>query len=387
MTMLQRTIRLPRNRSFFLFGPRGTGKSTLLRQDARFAKALWIDLLSPEQEDQFARRPDTLSELLDARLPEAGWVVVDEVQKAPRLLDVVHREIERGRARFALTGSSARKLKAGGANLLAGRAAVCELHPLTFQELGDAFVLDDALRWGTLPGLSALTTEEERLGFLRAYALTYVKEEVWGEQLVRHLDPFRRFLEVAAQSNGKIINMNGIARDVGVDSKTVQAYFHVLEDTLVGFLLEPFHHSFRKRLSQKPKFYFFDTGVAHALQRTLTLPLLPQTTLYGDAFEHAVILEARRLHAYRPRDYRFAYLQTRDGAEIDLVVERPGAPLLALEIKSSAHVTPEMVAPLSRLVADLGIARGYCLSRDAAPRRLGNIDVLPWREGLLRFLG
>jgi predicted AAA+ superfamily ATPase len=385
--MVQRTVRLPLKQSFFLFGPRGTGKSTLLRHDPRFARALWLDLLSPAEEDRFARRPDTLSELLDAGLPEAGWVVVDEVQKVPRLLDVVHREIERGRVRFALTGSSARKLKAGGANLLAGRAAVCELHPLTFQELGTAFVLDDALRWGTLPGLCALTTEEERLAFLRAYALTYVKEEVWGEQLIRQLDPFRRFLEVAAQSNGKIINMNAIARDVGVDCKTVQAYFHVLEDTLVGFLLEPFHHSFRKRLSLKPKFYFFDTGVARALQRTLTLPLLPQTTLYGDAFEHAVILEARRLHAYRPRDFRFAYLRTRDGVEIDLVVERPGASLLALEIKSSAQVTPEMVAPLSRLVADLGLEHGYCLSRDPVPRRLGNVQVLPWRDGLLQFLG
>ncbi|MFA6568302.1 MAG: ATP-binding protein [Victivallales bacterium] len=387
MTIVKRMLKLPREQSFFLFGPRGTGKSTLLRQSDFLANAIWIDLLSQEEEDRFARHPDTLSEIAGAASPGTGWIVVDEIQKVPRLLDIVHREIERGHMKFALTGSSARKLKAGGANLLAGRAVICELSPFSFIETGDSFLLDDALRWGTLPGLFPLKTEEERLGFLRSYALTYLKEEIWGEQIVRKLDPFRRFLEVAAQSNGKIINMNSIARDVGIDNKTVASYFHILEDTLLGFFLEPYHCSFRKRLSLKPKFYFFDTGVSKALFRTLTLPLLPQTSLYGDAFEHFVILEARRLHAFRPRDYRFSYLMTKSGAEIDLIVERPGKPILAIEIKSSDNVSREMLSSFSLLVKDLGLKRGYCLSRDPYPRLLcGNIEVLPWREGLLRLI-
>lgn len=382
--MFPRTIRIPSQHSFFLFGPRGTGKSTLLRRHPRFRNAIWIDLLSADEEDVLARRPEALSERL-AAVRRGGWVVIDEIQKVPRLLDIVHREIEKGRFFFAMTGSSARKLKAGGANLLAGRAFVLDLHPLTFVEMGSSFDLDAALRWGTLPRVTALGSAGKKSAFLRAYAHTYLKEEIWGEQIVRNLDPFRRFLEVAAQSNGKIINASVMARDVGVDVKTVQSYFHILEDTLIGFLLEPFRHSFRKRLSMKPKFYFFDTGVARALQRTLTVPLLPQTSAFGEAFEHLVILEAGRLHAYRPRDYRFSYLMTKDGAEIDLIVERPGREILAIEIKSSDNVTPEMLGQFRKLVNDLGLSAGYCLSRDKLARKIGNIEVLPWQTGLRRF--
>ncbi len=384
--MFPRSIKIPAQHSFFLFGPRGTGKSTLLKRHPGLRTAIWIDLLSADEEDTFARRPEVLSERLSAvRRGGERWVVVDEIQKVPRLLDIIHREIENGRFHFAMTGSSARKLKAGGANLLAGRAFVLELHPLTFLEMGSSFDLDAALRWGTLPHVTALSSAEEKTAFLRAYAHTYLKEEVWGEQIVRNLDPFRRFLEVAAQSNGKIINNSAVARDVGVDVKTVQSYFHVLEDTLVGCILEPFRHSFRKRLSMKPKFYFFDTGVARALQRTLTVPLLPQTSAFGEAFEHFVIIEARRLHSYRPRDYRFSYLMTKDGAEIDLVVERPGKELLAIEIKSTNNVTPEMLGQFGRLVDDLGLSTGYCLSRDGLARKIGNIEILPWQTGLKRF--
>ncbi len=174
------------------------------------------------------------------------------------MLDTVHRLIENTTLKFALTGSSSRKLKAGGASLLAGRALVNSLFPLTHIEMGDVFDLDKVLRWGALPIVVNAKNDVEKSAILRTYGLTYLKEEIWGEQLIRKIDPFRRFLEVAAQNNGKIISYANIALDVGADEKTIKNYFSVLEDTLLGFHLEPFHHSFRKRLSQKPKFLFFD---------------------------------------------------------------------------------------------------------------------------------
>jgi predicted AAA+ superfamily ATPase len=167
----------------------------------------------------------------------------------------VHSKIESSETRFAMTGSSARKLKREGTNLLAGRAFVYNLFPLTHRELGDSFNLNSALMYGTLPGLLKFDSGEEKMAFLRAYALTYLKEEIWGEHIVRKLDPFRKFVEIAAQCNGELINFANIARDVGVDIKTVQSYFEILEDTLLGFMLEPYHRSVRKRQRQAPKFY------------------------------------------------------------------------------------------------------------------------------------
>ena len=365
-----------------LFGARGTGKSTLLRERFASGARLWIDLLDPEQEDRYARRPAELAEQLLALRPPPKWVVIDEVQKVPRLLDVVHAQIERGAAKFALTGSSARKLKRQETNLLAGRASVYHLFPFTAAELGPAFDLDTALRFGTLPGLQACATDADRSAFLRAYALTYLKEEVWGEHFVRRLDPFRRFLDIAAQVNGDIVNTTNIARDVGADVKTVQAYFQILEDTLVGFLLEPFATSVRKRQAHAPKFYFFDTGVTRALRRLLTIALRPGTYDYGRAFEHFVIVEALRRAAYRQNDYVFSYLRTKDGAEIDLVVERPGRPPALVEIKSSERVDARDTRVLEPFLRDMPGAEGFCFSRDPIPKQIGNVRALPWSDGL-----
>jgi predicted AAA+ superfamily ATPase len=315
-----------------------------------------------------------------AQPPE--WVVVDEVQKVPRLLDVVHAEIERGKVKFALTGSSARKLKREHTNLLAGRAFVYNLFPFTSIELGKAFDLNAALQFGTLPGLQDCATLEDRNDYLRAYALTYLKEEVWSEHLIRTLDPFRRFLEIAAQANGEIINYTNIARDVGVDVKTVQSYFQIMEDTLVGFLLEPFHGSVRKRQTQSPKFYLFDPGVKRALTRMLTVELRPGTYDYGRAFEHFVVVEAMRCSAYCKNDFAFSYLRTKDGAEVDLIVERPGKSPVLVEIKSNDHVDERDTRGLERFLVDMPGATGMCLSRDPVAKLIGNVRALPWQEGL-----
>ena len=331
--MRKRLLQLPKKHSFFLFGPRGTGKSTLLATDFADERCYWIDLLKPEEEDRFLMNPSMLSAIVKALPQDVTHIVIDEIQKVPRLLDVVHSLIERTDQKFLLTGSSARKLKRGAANLLAGRAFVYHLFPFSFIEQAGDFHLDMALRFGQLPIMEELETDQEKIKFLTAYANTYLKEEIVAEQVVRNLSPFRRFLEVAAQANGKIINYAKIALDTGASETTVKEYFMILEDTSLGFMLEPFHHSFRKRLSQKPKFYFFDNGVAHALARTLTIPLMPKTSAYGEAFEQFIINEIAKIVSYFNEQYRISYLQTKDGQKIDLIVERPGLLLLCIEIK------------------------------------------------------
>jgi uncharacterized protein len=380
--MFHRIIRLPERQSFFLFGARQTGKSTLLKERFSDFRVLRLDLLDPETEDALRRNPKELASRLDALPEPPTLVVLDEVQKIPRLLDVVHSRIEETGQRFALTGSSPRKLRRGASNLLAGRAVVHHLHPLTYREAGGAFDLGSALRWGTLPKVFSLD-DAERIAFLRSYALTYVKEEIAAEQIIRRLDPFRSFLEVAAQTNGKIVNYSSIAGDVGVDVKTAQSYFGILEDTLMGFLLPSFHESLRKRQAANPKFYFFDLGLKRALERTLDLPLEPRTYGFGDAFEHFVIAELRRLADYAGKDWRYSYLRTPQGAEIDLIVDRPGEPRIFLEVKSSEHVEESDAANLNRFAADSKRpVTAIIASRDPVAKRLGATLCLPWQRAL-----
>lgn len=383
--MIHRLINIL-NHSFFLFGPRGTGKTFFLKKRFSSQRTYWIDLLDPLTEDRYALRPGALRDEIIRQKEGLDWVVIDEVQKLPRLLDVAHQLIESHKVLFALTGSSARKLKRGAANLLAGRAFVYHLHPLTHREWGEAFDLESALQWGGLPKVTQLETKEEKHDFLKTYTHTYLKEEIWGEQVVRKLDPFRRFLEIAAQTNGEIVNYTNIARDVGADVKTVQSYFQILEDTWLGFFLEPYHRSIRKQQRQAPKFYLFDTGVKRALDGTLTQGLVPNTYGYGRAFEHFVILEIMRLNEYFKKDYRFSYLLTKDRAEIDLIVERPGLPAALVEIKSTDRADDRDTRAIEHFLPDFKKAEGFCLSRDPLPKKIGRVAVLPWDQGI-RELG
>lgn len=381
--MLSRLLKLPHHQHFFLFGARGTGKSTLLQQQFEEKNTVFINLLDPEQEAHFARQPNDLLALVKSLPQECTHVVIDEIQKLPKLLDVVHFLIEsKLPQRIILTRSSARKLRRGGANLLAGRAFVYALYPFSYLELGVRFKLEEALAYGNLPRLQELPTPEDKIKFLHSYANTYLKEEIWAEQFIKQLDPFRRFLEVAAQSNGKIINFSNIARDVGVSDHTVKDYFSILEDTLLGFFLEPFHHSFRKRLQRRPKFYFFDTGITRALSHSLRIPLQTQTYAYGEAFEHFIILECMKLASYYELDYRFSYLATKDDAEVDLVVERPGKKTLLIEIKSTTQVQPQHLKTLETLRKDMGDVEAACFSQDPFQKKYGDITVYPWHEGI-----
>lgn len=380
--MIKRLLAINKNSSFFLFGPRGTGKTFLLKSMFKPEEALYIDLLQPEEVEEFSLRPSQLSARLEKLPPRVNWVIIDEVQKVPKLLDVVHREIEQSRFKFALTGSSARKLKRGAANLLAGRAFVYKLFPLTSVELGKSFDLQDALEWGTLPKAVTVKSNDEKLLFLRAYAHNYLKEEIQVEQVVRKLDPFRRFLEIAAQTSGTIVNYSKIAEDVGASTVTVQSYFQILEDTLIGILLEPFHQSIRKRQRANPKFYLFDTGVEHAMSKTLSVALKPSTYAFGQVFENFVINEIFRLQNYFKPDYSLSYLRTKDDVEIDLIIERPGLPLALLEIKSSTNIRENNVRSLQRLALDMPKNEAFCLSRDEHPKRFGNVSAIPWQQGL-----
>lgn len=318
-----------------MFGPRGVGKSSLLKQMFSSETSIYLDLLKPQLKFEYLKNPERLEKLIQSLPAQIEWVIIDEIQKAPALLDIVHSSIESSPIKFALTWSSSRKLKRNSANLLGGRAFVINLHPFLYSELGKNFNLIEALNWGTLPKIFSLTSVQEKKSYLKSYVSTFVKEEIQEEQIVRKIEPFINFLEVSAQSDTKIINYSNIARDVGVETKTVQSYFQILEDTHIGFKLNPYHESLRKRQNQNPKFYFFDIGVSRALSRTINLPVAPSTFEYGNRFEQFFILQCLALNDYFDKDYKFSYLRTKDNFEIDLVVERPGEKTMCIEIKSS----------------------------------------------------
>ncbi len=379
--MVQRLCKLSKTNSFFLFGARGTGKSTLLKSVPFLKDSLYIDLLNPETEDSYALAPERLGRELEAK-ESSQWVIIDEVQKLPRLLDVVHSLIEKRKTKFALTGSSSRKLKSGGGNLLAGRAFLFSLFPFTSKELGEAFNLEEALAWGTLPKMSELSDTEDRARFLRTYTQVYLKEEILVEQLIRNLDPFRLFLPMAGQTNGHIVNYSNIAKETGVDHKTVQNYYQILADTYLGFFLEAYSRSVRKVQKQSPKFYFFDMGIKRAIEKRLTVPLQERTSEFGDAFESWFINECFRLNSYNELDYSFSYLRTKDDVEIDLIVERPGTSPALVEIKSSDSIDERHLRSLIHFAKDFPKADLICACRIPRPQKFDRVWALPWKDAL-----
>ena len=382
--MYKRLLNPLLSKSFFIFGSRSTGKSTLLHELFADKKTLWIDLLDDATFREYSNRPELLHERI-AGAAQVEWVVIDEVQKIPALLDTIHQIIFKKKQKFALTGSSARKLKRGGANLLAGRALVYHLYPLTFVEMADDFDLFETLQYGSLPEIVNASSREEAQETLRAYVNTYLREEILIEQLVRNVTPFRKFLEVAAQCNGQIINYAKIGRDCGVDGTAIERYFQILEDTHVGFTLQPFHLSVRKRQAQKPKFYFFDLGVRRFLEGLISFPAVEGNFQFGKMFEHFIILEIMRLAEYYKKDFRLSFLMTKENAEIDLIVERPGQTTLAIEIKSATLVDEVEIGKMQRLGNDLENSELVILSRETLPRQVQDVSILPWREGILRI--
>ncbi len=388
--MYKRLCTILESQSFFLFGPRGSGKTQLLRDRFEDKCLYWLDLLNERQAVRFSRNPAQLKDEILQNSPDShtkeGFVVIDEVQRVPGILNEVHRLIEdpkfSKKIKFALTGSSARKLKRGGANLLAGRALLNYLHPLTYRELSDDFDLSSALHWGTLPRVVTAKTDLEKEEILSSYFSIYLKEEIKEEQVVRKIDPFIRFLEVAAQVNGKLINCAKIGRECLVDEVAVKRYFQILEDTLLGFFLQPYHVSFRKRQSHQPKFYLFDLGVKRIIDNTIRVKLVPQTYAFGEAFEHFIILEFIRLNDYLRKRYRFSYFRSRDDSEIDLIIERPGQPLALVEIKSTQSPDKIEISRFARLAAEFKGAEAFILCRSESKKLVDGVQILPWQKGL-----
>ena len=377
--MVNRLLNISKSRSFFIFGARGVGKSTFLKSWSKRVSHTYLNLLDPIVEDDLRLHPENLTQIVKSKKSE--WIIIDEVQKLPRLLDLVHLHIVEEKQKFALSGSSARKLKRGQANLLAGRASVYQMYPFSSFEIGSNFELQQALEWGTLPEISHLENDTEKANFLKSYCLTYLKEEIASEQIVRKLDPFRSFLPIAAQMSGKVINFSKIAREVGVDTVTVQNYFQILEDTLLGFFLPAYHQSVRKRQLKAPKFYLFDTGVTRSLANLTDVLLKPQTSLYGVYFENFLVNEIMRLSSYYQKDWSMSYLQT-DHGEVDLILEKPGHKTVLIEIKSTTNVSEQDAASLNRFVAGYKNAQALVLSQDKLSKQFDNVTCLHWQVGL-----
>lgn len=378
--MIKRTLELSKTRSSFLFGPRQTGKSTLVKEQLG-PSDLYITLLPERAFLAYAKEPGRFrQEILahEKKHPEA-LCVVDEIQKLPALLDEIHDLIENTQLRFVLTGSSARKLKRGAANLLAGRASTYRLFPLTFEELGPDFDLERALLLGLLPYLwsKEISTQDER-EFLMAYTETYLREEIQSEGVVRQIAPFAHFLDIAAMNDGQLVNYSNIARECGVSVKTAQEYYQILEDTFLAYRLNPWIKSVRKRLVAHPRYYFFDPGITNALCHQFG-KLNPEVR--GRRFEQMVILQLVALSSYHNAGLDFFFWRTNTGVEIDLIVTRGLEVIAAIEIKSTIQIPSESLHALREFKIEYPNAATYIVCPTERARLLdGDIQVLPWFE-------
>lgn len=350
--------------SVFLFGARQTGKSTLLRKAV--SKAVYIDLLDSDIRKLYRKRPAYLYDQLAGK-DSSCVVIIDEIPEVPDLLNEVHRLISEFGIRFVLCGSSARKLKRKGYNTLGGRAFPCYLYPLVSAEIPDLDI-DRAVNNGMMP-LHYPAKNVTRL--LASYVDVYLKEEIQAEALVRDLDNFERFLEVAALTDGEMVNYANIASDCGVSAKTVKEYFSILQDTLVGYTIPAYTKVMKRRLVQAPRFYFFDVGVANYLLHRQNL--VRGTVEYGHAFEHWVIQEIIAYIGYTHNENRLSYWRTYTGIEVDAVI---GDARLAIEIKSVAEVLPKHLTGLKTFMEEHPDTRPIIVSLDRISRRCGEMESL-----------
>lgn len=380
--MYSRIANIPNNKSFFLFGPRQTGKSTLIKAKFLPSTTIFYNLLDARERVRLSADPELLRTEVMSRDPHITHIVIDEIQRVPALLDVVHHVLESLRPpHFVLTGSSARSLKREHANLLAGRAVERNLFPLTHRELGPAFDLIRCLTRGTLPQFYDEKSDVDANDKLVAYISTYLTEEIQYEAKLRNIGPFSRFLLAAAGGIGEQLNYKAIARQTQTADKTIKEYFQILEDTLIGFFLLSYNKSPRKRLSSHPKFYFFDTGILRAILRQESSPVLPGSRSFGELFEVWVINETRRLLAYSGERATFSFFRVEKGPELDLIIDRPDGSMWAVEIKSNPQVQlAEVRSAFESFSKCEPKARKIVVTTTQRRRLEGDIEFLPWQE-------
>ena len=377
---VHRSLKLPKKAHFFLFGPRQVGKSTLIRDSFSEKKTIFYNLLKDKEYTRLVANLDLFREEVLALKKSITHIVIDEIQRLPALLNEIHYLIEEDKIPqfFILSGSSARKLKRGQANLLGGRAWTRHLYPFTHQELKKDFNLDRALRFGTLPPVY-LSEDDSAKEILESYIETYLTEEIKAEALVRNIGSFTRFLKLAASESSNIINYSNIARETATSSQSIKEYFQILEDTLIGYILLPYNKSDRKRLGKHPKFYLFDNGIKNALTKDLNDPVEPKTSAYGVAFEHFIINEIIILNKYHKKNMDFSFYRNSNGAEVDLIIETEKKNILAVEIKSSENPNQAELRGLFSFQELEPKAKLICLSRAEKMRIANGIHYYPWK--------
>jgi len=370
--MINRVLNLDNehNDSTFVWGARQVGKTTLIHQT--YPNAVYYDLLLAKDFERLQRNPSLLGEEL-ATLNDGETVVIDEVQKIPQLLDEVHSLIFRKNLRFILSGSSPRKLKRHGANLLGGRALKTVLYPLVSAEIPD-FDIIKAVRYGMLPRHYLISDPWKRLS---AYIGVYLNEEIREEALSRQLKIFSRFMEIAAFSNGEIVVYKNIAQDCGIDYRTVKDYFEILVDTLVGYIITSFTHTKKRRSIQAPKFYYFDVGVANYLRNRRDIQL--GSADFGQAFEHFIIQELVAYLGYNEKEEQLSYWRTSSGYEVDAII---GNGRVAIEIKSTEEIQSRHLKGLKAFQEEYPDCRLIAVSFDARPRITNGVEVFPATEFL-----
>lgn len=363
-------IRAPESKSFFLFGPRGTGKTTWVKYS--FPKAIYLDLLEAEIFNDLLANPQRLEDFIPKDFKD--WVIIDEVQRIPELLNEVHRLIEKYRYKFILTGSSGRKLRRKGPNLLGGRALTYSLHPLTAAELGKDFNLSHSLKYGHLP---CAYTESNPKGYLESYVRTYLEEEVRQEGVTRNLAAFSRFLEAASFSQGSTLNISSVARECAIERKVVENYFTILEDLLIAYRLPVFTKKAKRRLVAHPKFYFFDVGVYRTLRPMGPLDMPEQVE--GAAFETLFFQELKAINDALNLGYTISYWRTSNHMEVDFVLYGNRG-IMAFEVKRTGRVSRPALSGLTSFLKDYPMARAYFVYGGERRLRRDDIEIVPIKD-------
>jgi predicted AAA+ superfamily ATPase len=373
--MYSRLLVPPAQHSFFLFGPRGTGKTTWVKNN--FPNHLYIDLLNGKTFNNLIPNTSRMEEMIPKNFSD--WIVIDEIQRIPGVLNEVHRLIESNHHKFILTGSSARKLRRGGVNLLAGRAFIFNMHPLTAFELGDDFNLEEAAKFGLMPSVVNQTDKED---YLESYVSAYLQQEIDQEGITRNLPAFARFLETASFSQGSVLNMSEVAREASVGRRMVEDYFYALEDLLVGVRIPVFTKKAKRKLVSHNKFYFFDAGIYRTVR-----PISPfddPQMVGGIALETLVLQNLRAINDYLKLRYQIYYFRTVAGVEVDFILYGERG-LIAIEVKSKRDIFESDLTGLKTFLEDYPITKCYVFYGGKQKMYFDNIEAWPVRDALLHL--